>query len=245
MVVIDEGKAMARTKALIELMRMQSVELETSFGGLSVAEKQNLVAAQLLREGADVIDGLNRKTGANASTKRMRSHADYCDEKGLGGSAHELREGADSIDRLTSRVAELEAKLNRNDRATYKREELCPDCGPDRQAHDMRTYCICLPVAKVKPYRFEQDIGMCEMMISPEDGTSPISHYESALAAHNAGKKVRRKSWPEGMVLETATRAKHKHGELYDANLTKISNCSMVDIAIADFSAADWEIIDD
>lgn len=80
--------------------------------------------------------------------------------------------------------------------------------------------------------------------ISSKEGT-PISHYEMALAAHNAGKKVRRKSWPEGMVLETATRAKHKHGELYDANLTKISNCSMVDITIADCSAADWEIIDD
>jgi len=24
-------------------------------------------------------------------------------------------------------------------------ERLCPDCGPDREPHDMRSYCVCPP----------------------------------------------------------------------------------------------------
>lgn len=54
--------------------------------------------------------------------------------------------------------------------------------------------------------------------------------YDVAMAAHKAGDKVRRRAWPDGMVLISSTYAK-RGSDLYV-------------VTIQDCTATDWEMID-
>lgn len=81
----------------------------------------------------------------------------------------------------------------------------------------------------------DEDMKRLAVIINGEmGGSSNGMTYEAALSAHNNDDQVRRREWPEGMVLTSSTHARRKRtGE------------PAYPLTIADCAATDWEVIDD